>query len=575
MRSAAPPHAVAPVTTGRARLLLAALAVLAVGTLLRVGLVDRYGLWADEFFSLAIATGHSLEHPASEANPALGDYVEAAQALPPSAYARYLRHDTPPASLSRVVRAVLLSDASPPFYYLLLDGWTRAFGTSDAALRLFSVLWWPTCFPVLWSLAGKLGGRSAALPTCILFALSPVCVFYSTEGRMYSLLLFWVLATIRLTLALWEQGTSPGRLLLWVTTGACGLLTHYFFLFVWGAVVLWLLVHPGRAGRRVPLAGALLTLVLILPWYVLLPLNLSSWRVTGYWLTMRPSGYDPIATALRLPWSFLSVRWFWGVAAVWDWINAVVLTVLAVVSGWTLSHALFSVPRQLLWLWLLGPCLGLVVVDLLLGTYVTAIPRYALAAMPAALLLVGLSLGHLRPTLRAVLLAPLVLVHAVGVGHLYGMEARNFEDYRAVGKLLAEQTGASDVVIVHSIPSGVTGVARYMEESRASGTGVGYASWVGQLGQRRVPDDLEALAAGHKRILVVETHAVGEPAPERDWLLENARLVEERRIHGTTIHYFTPRDTAVFFGAQPSAGSTNASPTKLPDRQDTGQVRVR
>ena len=557
MRSAESPHGAAPAGTGRERLLPAVLAVLVLGALLRVGLVDRHGLWADEFFSLAIATGHSLEHPARAADPALGDYVEAAQALPPSAYARYLRHDAPPAGPSRVVRAVLLSDTSPPLYYLLLHGWTRAFGTGDAALRLFSVFWSLACFPVVWSLARKLGGRSAVLPTCILFALSPLWVFYSTEGRMYSLLLFWTLGTMRLTLALWEQGASLGRLLLWVTTGAAGLLTHYFFLLVWGTAGLWLLVHPGRVKRRVLLAGALLTLVLVLPWAVLLPRILSSWRVTDYWLTMRPSGYNPIATALRLPWSFLSVRGdvFWGVAAPWDWINAAVLAVLAVMTGWTRSRALFSAPRQLLWLWLLSPCLGLVAVDLLRGTYVMAVPRYALAGMPAALLLVGLGLGHLRPTLRAALLAPLVLVYAVGVGHLYGMEARNFQDYRAVGKLLAEQSGASDVVIVHSIPSGVTGVARYVEESRASGTGVSYASWVGQLGQRRVPDDLEALAAGRERILVVETHAVGEPAPERDWLVENATLVEERQIHGTTIHYFTPRDAAVFFGAPAPRGS--------------------
>src|SRR4029078_12082409 len=36
-------------------------------------------LWADKCFSRSIATGHSLEHPASNAQPELGDYVEAPQ----------------------------------------------------------------------------------------------------------------------------------------------------------------------------------------------------------------------------------------------------------------------------------------------------------------------------------------------------------------------------------------------------------------------------------------------------------------------------------------------------------------
>jgi len=35
---------------------------------LRCGLVARQGLWVDEVFSLAIATGHSIEHPAKIAN---------------------------------------------------------------------------------------------------------------------------------------------------------------------------------------------------------------------------------------------------------------------------------------------------------------------------------------------------------------------------------------------------------------------------------------------------------------------------------------------------------------------------
>jgi hypothetical protein len=50
--------------------------VFAFCVLLRIALVDRHGLWADEFFSLAMATGHSLEHPADRADPAFGDYMD-------------------------------------------------------------------------------------------------------------------------------------------------------------------------------------------------------------------------------------------------------------------------------------------------------------------------------------------------------------------------------------------------------------------------------------------------------------------------------------------------------------------
>jgi hypothetical protein len=90
--------------------------------ILRIGLLERQGLWADEIFSLAIATGHSLEHPASQADPAQGDYIEAALPLTASAYSAYLHHDDPSGGWSRVVRAVLLSDTNPLLYCLRLGG---------------------------------------------------------------------------------------------------------------------------------------------------------------------------------------------------------------------------------------------------------------------------------------------------------------------------------------------------------------------------------------------------------------------------------------------------------------------
>src|SRR4051812_18496009 len=68
-----------------------------VAACLRIGLVPRTGLWADELFSLAMATGHSLEHKADIADATKGDYVESHDAVAPDVYRQYLRHDSPPA----------------------------------------------------------------------------------------------------------------------------------------------------------------------------------------------------------------------------------------------------------------------------------------------------------------------------------------------------------------------------------------------------------------------------------------------------------------------------------------------
>ena len=76
--------------------------------LARAAFVERQGLWADELFSLGLATGHSLEHAAREADPGQGDFIEWPRAALPSTYAAYLAHEHPPAGLARIVRAVAL-----------------------------------------------------------------------------------------------------------------------------------------------------------------------------------------------------------------------------------------------------------------------------------------------------------------------------------------------------------------------------------------------------------------------------------------------------------------------------------
>jgi len=117
------------------------LVIFGLTAVLQVLVAGRSGLWADEVFSLALATGHSLEHAAAVADPRRGDFVEPNYPVPAEEFSRYLKHDDPPANPARVVRAVLLSDTNPPLYYLLLYGWTLVVGTSDIALRLFLVMY--------------------------------------------------------------------------------------------------------------------------------------------------------------------------------------------------------------------------------------------------------------------------------------------------------------------------------------------------------------------------------------------------------------------------------------------------
>lgn len=519
--------------------MLSALLLFGLAALLRMELASQQGLWADELFSLATTTGHSLEHPAASADSAQGDFVEPREAEPAAAYGRYLRHGVPAAGARQVIRAVLRSDTSPPLYYLLLNVWTRTLGTSDRVLRLFSVLWALAAFPLLWSLGQRVGGWPAAASAASLYALAPPSLYYAVEARMYAMLWFLALAFIWLTVRLHDRGSRPGTLLVWTFVGAAGFLTHYFFAFVWAAGVLWMALYQERSGRAPLLAAILATAAATLPWYAQVPASLRRWRVTGSWLDGPLSLAQALSAPVLLAWNLLAGRGIWGGSRWMDRILAALFLLLALAVWRRGIKPLFAPVPLLLWLWLLAACVGPVVFDLMRGTFASLMARYALSALPVAMLLVGFALSRLTPRANAVLLALIIAAWAPGIRAVF-QDPRAWEPYVQVGRELSDWAGSGDLVIVHSIPSGVLGVTRYMAPS------VSVAAWVGQLGSRRVPHDLEALLAGRRRVALVKVHQLGEPAPEEDWLRRNATLTGARTIRSAELLYFAPSEGAAF-----------------------------
>jgi hypothetical protein len=524
----------------RLRFLWIFLAIFLVAAGVRVSVAGRHCLWVDELFSLAIATGHSLEHPTAAAKPELGDFVEQDHAVPAEEFCRYVKHDDPPAGVGRVLRAVLLSDTNPPFYYLCLYWWTRCFGSSDMALRLFSTTSSLACLPFIAGISGQVAGRKAALSACVLFAFSPLAVFYSTEGRMYALLWLWVVAVMWASLGLRRNGGRTWAIV-WVLLSAAGFLTHYFFAFVWGATVVILFFNPGQLSRRILLLCILATGLLILPWYVNLPRSLHSWRITKDWLYFVPKDFNRAKMALNLGTQFFSgyEKHLWP-GFRFSTLTSLLLFVLGfVVMVWQLGRSIFSWRIALLWLSLIAACIGPIIFDLVLHTYTTAVPRYAIAGLPAAYLLAGIALACLRTWPRFILLGLILLSWVPNLYFLYRAPSRNYSALCDAAQAVNQDDKPSDLILVHSIPSGVIGVAHYSNK-RAP-----IASWVGQLKNRQVPQSILALTAGRSRIWFVKVHEVGEAAPEESWLRQHANVVKELRM-GATLVEFRPINAATF-----------------------------
>jgi Dolichyl-phosphate-mannose-protein mannosyltransferase len=515
--------------------------IFGVAALLRVLLAGQSGFRPDELFSLGLATGHSLEHPAAAADPRLGDFVEPNHAVSAEEFRRYMKHDDPPASPSRVVRAVFLSDTSPPLYYLLLYGWTLVFGTSDLAVRLFSTACSLACLPLLVGIARRTGGRTAVLPVCVLFAFSPLAIYYSTEARMYSLLWLCVLATTWVSLVIRQRGGNIGFFALWILTSAAGFLTHYFFVFPWLAIVAYLVIRPGRLNRLHLGLCLLATALLILPWYAKLPESLGNWRITKDWLKWRPTNFSRLGAMRDVVAQFFygQEKHVWPSHRRWNIPPLMLFGAVAVVMLWRMRMHVLSRNRLLLGLLFASACAGPLIFDRLQHTYTIAVPRYAIAALPAAYLLAAAGIACLRSWGRIVILCLIVLAWTPNLW-IMNREISPWLPIREISRAMSTNSSASDLILVHSIPSGVLGVARYANGPAAM------ASWVGQLGTRRVPESLQQLAAGRTRILFVKLHEVGEPAPEEDWLRANAVTFQETRFNFPVVVDFRPRGSDTF-----------------------------
>jgi dolichyl-phosphate-mannose-protein mannosyltransferase len=501
--------------------------LLCAALLLRMVLAFRPGLWGDEIFSLAMASGHSLEHPAAEADPTRGDFVQPADVEPSSVYRRYVEHTDPPAGIGRISRAVLLSDTSPPLYYLLLNGWTRLLGTGDAALRLFSLLWAVLAAPLIWLIGRELAGRTAAWTALVLYAWSPASVFYSVEGRMYSLVWFLAAALAWQTLRVSRTGARPVSLVIWLVVATAGLYTHYFFLFVWLAFSAWLLLWPGRLPRAAAALLVAAAAAATVPWYAKVPVALGRWRVTGAWLA-EPLHWPETATRpFELAWSLLAGGSLWGGSPLLDGGLAVAYLLLVV---WTVRRGrlrdLFTAHRLLLWGWLAAAVLGPFIFDLIRHSGASRVPRYVLSALPAAMILVAIGIEPLRPKARAAFAGLVLVAWTAGLWPIVTHRDRPGAVYRAMAEEMERWASPADLILVHSVPSGVIGLSRYLPRD------VPIASWIEPLGLRRVPQDLEPLLAGRARVALIQVHHLGRASPAEPWLREHARLVGHKIYDG-------------------------------------------
>jgi 4-amino-4-deoxy-L-arabinose transferase-like glycosyltransferase len=179
-------------------------------------------------------------------------------------------------SFGQMLTAVPKTESTPYPYYVLAWAWTHLFGTGEWGLRLLSALFGVALVPVVYATATRIGSgsRRAGTIASAFVAANPLLIWYSQEGRVYSLLAFLIgLSLLGFVAAL--RGGSRRAVVGWCVASVLALFTHYFAVFAVVPEAAALLAR--RRGRDVVAAVG----VLAFEGLALLPLALKQ-RDRGY-----------------------------------------------------------------------------------------------------------------------------------------------------------------------------------------------------------------------------------------------------------------------------------------------------
>ena len=201
------------------------LSIILLAILIRLYPSNALSLWYDESFSIILAKKD------------LGNLLEIAKA-----------------------------DVHPPLYYILLHFWLNIVMFP----RLFSVLFSIVSIILTYLIAKKAFGERIALLTSFFLSISPMSVHYSSEIRMYSLLLFFSLTATYFLLRFVSDKKNLNAVF-YVFFSVCAYYTHYYALFSIVAQLIYLIsinaYHKNFIKRlKIALVLGCSILVLYVPW---------------------------------------------------------------------------------------------------------------------------------------------------------------------------------------------------------------------------------------------------------------------------------------------------------------------
>ncbi len=139
--------------------------------------------------------------------------------------------------LSDVVVTVT-KDVHPPLYLVVISSWEKIFGSSELALRMFSILWVILTLLLTYKLTVEILDDRAGIVVMVLLSLSQLYIMFGYNARYYALTAALSMM-VTLSLLLYLRTNHIGYLLIYTLSGAVILYIVYASFSVLLACNLW------------------------------------------------------------------------------------------------------------------------------------------------------------------------------------------------------------------------------------------------------------------------------------------------------------------------------------------------
>lgn len=383
----------------------------------------------------------------------------------------------------------LKADPSMPLYFVLLHFW-MLLGTSEAFIRSLSAIFAVASVPLLYLVARRLAGVTAAAIATVLLAINQFQIAFAQEARGYALTEFLVILSTYLAVRIID---SPSRRV-WLGYLAVTLLavaSHAFALFVLAAQLLTFVVAGRVSWKRIAvIVGVGLAALLVLvfgPLGAVMRHNRFNWIArVGPAQALGPIG---ALTGQGRHW-FVLPYLLVALAGVW------------VLAGRLRRRDERWKPAMLL-SWLAVPIVGSLVASIAVPMFVS---RYLIVAVPALVVIVATGLASLRRPWLFVPLTVLLLFIGTAALNVYYKTPQKEQWRIATASILARAEPGDEIILYH--PNAANPYAYYVARDGGAHTAPHMLWPVDDVRDRRflrVPIDplIDDLPHKHRRLWLV------------------------------------------------------------------------